>query len=230
MKRIIRFLFRTILGILAFLLLYLACAFVLSWIGVKADKDQAPDVTVYLKTNGVHADIVVPVHNQFKDWRVDVPFADTRAGDSTLGFLTFGWGDKAFYLDTPTWADLKFSTAFRAAFALSTTAMHTTYYDTMTEDETCIRFTMGAAQYQRLVNYLGKGFERDSAGRTIVIPTEARYGQHDAFYEAVGTYSLFRTCNTWANKALKESGQRACLWTPADKGIFYQYRDLKKKD
>ncbi|RYZ32086.1 MAG: TIGR02117 family protein, partial [Sphingobacteriales bacterium] len=199
MKKILRFLLRIFLGILGFLILYAICSFVFSWITVKAETGQAPDVTVYLKTNGVHADIVVPVKNEFRDWTPDVPYADTRAGDSTLGYLAFGWGDKAFYLDTPTWADLKFSTAFRAAFALSTTAMHTTYYDTLVVDKSCIRFTMGAAQYRRLVDYLDKGFERDSLGRTIVIPTEARYGNNDAFYEGVGTYSLFRTCNTWAN-------------------------------
>ncbi|HXU27639.1 MAG TPA: DUF2459 domain-containing protein, partial [Bacteroidia bacterium] len=49
-------------------------------------------------------------------------------------------------------------------------------------------------------------------------------GDNDSFYEAVGVYGLFYTCNTWANNGLKYCGQKACLWTPFEKGIFYQYR------
>ena len=50
------------------------------------------------------------------------------------------------------------------------------------------------------------------------------YGKNDAFYEATGRYSLFHTCNTWTNNALKIAGQKACVWTPFDTGIFYHYQ------
>ncbi len=46
----------------------------------------------------------------------------------------------------------------------------------------------------------------------------------DAFYEAKGSYSFMKTCNTWANSALKSAGQKAALWTPSDKGIFRHYQ------
>jgi uncharacterized protein (TIGR02117 family) len=224
MKRLLKFLFRTLITIVGFVLLYLLCAWVFSRITIKAEPGQSSDVIVYLKTNGVHADIVLPVKNEFKDWSTEIPYAHTRSGDSSVSYLAFGWGDKAFYLETPTWADLKFKTAFRAAFALSNTAMHTTYYHALTEDESCVSFAMGAEQYKRLIKFIENGFEKDSSDKPIIIPTEARYGQYDAFYEATGTYSLFQTCNTWTNKALKASGQKACWWTPFDKGIFYQYK------
>ena len=224
MKKALRFLFRTLLTLISLILLYLLCAWLFSRVTVKAEQGQSPDVFVYLKTNGVHADIVLPVKNEYKDWSKEILYKHTRSGDSAVSYLAFGWGDKAFYLETPTWADLKFKTAFKAAFALSSTAMHTTYYHTLREDETCIKFPMGAEQYKRLVSYIENGFEQDSSGNPIEIPTEARYGQYDAFYEATGTYSLFKTCNTWTNNALNASGQKACWWTPFDKGIFYQYK------
>jgi hypothetical protein len=50
------------------------------------------------------------------------------------------------------------------------------------------------------------------------------YGDNDAFYEAIGSYNLFKTCNTWTNNALKSCGQKACFWTPFESGIFYQYK------
>jgi hypothetical protein len=61
-------------------------------------------------------------------------------------------------------------------------------------------------------------------GQVIQILThDDGYGTDDAFYEAKGAYDLFNTCNTWANGALKACDQKACWWTPTDKGIFHQY-------
>lgn len=224
MKKALRYLRNIILFFLGFILLYLGCAWLLSRIPVKREADQSADITFYLKTNGVHTDIIVPVRTAFKDWSKDLSYYHTRSGDSTLSYIAFGWGDRAFYLETPTWNDLKASTAFNAAFGLSSTAMHTTFYGSLQEDEHCVRRTMGNDQYKRLISFIETSFSLDPTGKPIVIPTEARYGQHDAFYEATGTYSLFHTCNTWTNNALKVSGQQACWWTPFDKGIFYQYR------
>lgn len=229
MKKILRFLLFTILSFAGLILLYLGLAWLLSRITVQKEPDQAADITFYLKTNGVHTDIIIPVRTDSKDWNKDFPVTDTRSGDTTLAFIAFGWGDKAFYLETPTWADLKASTAFKAAFGLSVSAMHITYYPVLQENENCIRRTMGKAQHERLIRFIEESIDRDANGRPIVIPTEARYGQHDAFYEAKGRYSLFRTCNTWTNNALKASGQCACWWTPFDKGIFYQYRKELKQ-
>ena len=43
------------------------------------------------------------------------------------------------------------------------------------------------------------------------------------FYEAKGSYSLFYTCNSWANQALKAANQKAALHTLTDTGIFRHY-------
>lgn len=65
--------------------------------------------------------------------------------------------------------------------------------------------------------------QTDIAGTPIAVSRAKPYGDHDAFYEAKGRYSLFHTCNTWANNALKACGQKACWWTPFSTGIRYQY-------
>lgn len=62
------------------------------------------------------------------------------------------------------------------------------------------------------------------------INTNAVYGKTDAFYEAKGKYSLFKTCNTWTNNALKASEQRACVWTIFQSGIFYQLNKIQKNN
>ena len=203
--------------------LYLAAAFGLSRIAVpKADPAAAPDVLVFLRTNGVHTDIVVPIRTEQHDWSRQLAIADTPSADASMRYVAFGWGDKGFYLDTPTWADLKFRTAFVAAFWLGSSAVHTTYFHDLTPGPDTVPLHLSRAEYARLVAYIQRSFRYDAAGRAQHIAGHS-YGRDDAFYEAHRVYSFLYTCNTWTNNALKACGQRACLWTPSDQGIFYQY-------
>ncbi len=210
----------TIVGVAA---LYLGAAFAFSRIPVaKANPNATPDVPVYLHTNGVHTDMVVPIRNQYKDWSQQLPFGNIPSGDTTMRYIAFGWGDKGFYLDTPTWADLKFSTAFVAAFWLGSSAVHATYLHSVETGPDTVPLYLTAAEYAQLVAYIQNSFRYDAAGQVQHIKGHS-YGRDDAFYEARRVYSFLYTCNTWTNNALKACGQKACLWTPSDRGIFYQY-------
>jgi uncharacterized protein (TIGR02117 family) len=203
--------------------LYLGAAFAFSAIPVaKKDPNAPADVTVFLHTNGVHTDIVLPIKTTQIDWSRQLPFANIPSQDSTMRYIAFGWGDKGFYLDTPTWADLKFSTAFVAAFWLGSSAMHTTYFHSLAPGPETIPLTLSHAEYTRLIDYIQASFRLDANGRVQHIKGHS-YGRDDAFYEAHRVYSFLYTCNTWTNNALKASGQKACLWTPSDKGIFQMY-------
>ncbi|MBK7230733.1 MAG: TIGR02117 family protein [Saprospiraceae bacterium] len=212
-----------ILSLMGFILLYLASAFILSRIAINGHLKSKDDLTIYILTNGVHTDIVVPVKTAVVDWTQWVKFEHTKAKDTTVQYVAFGWGDKGFYLETPTWAELKWSVAFKAAFALSTSAIHASFYHQLKESENCKSIRISNGQYQQLVQYIQKSFKTDQSGQSIHIGTDAHYSMHDAFYEAVGRYHLFKTCNTWANNALKSCGQKASLWTAFDTGIFYHY-------
>lgn len=215
------------ISLLTFLLLiglYLLAAFCLSRIAVPREDGSTPDVTIYILTNGVHTDIVVPAQTEQIDWFSFIPVTNTTGKDSSAAYLALGWGDKGFYLETPTWDDLKFSTAFKAAFNLSSSAMHTTYYRSMQEGADCKKIMISYAQYARLIAFIKARFDLDGNGFPIYIDTRANYGSSDAFYEAKGSYNLFYTCNTWTNNSLKSCGQKACLWTIFDTGIFYHYK------
>lgn len=227
-----------LLTLIGLLLLYLAVALISSKISVNEDAVAGNDITIFILSNGVHTDIVVPVKTDVVDWSKFVKPEHTKARDTSATYLAFGWGDKGFYLETPTWDDLKPSTAFNAAFGWGSAAMHTTYYHRLTEHEQCKKITISKGAYRRLVGYLLAGFLRTSDGQLLPIQPESayarearaagktlvyNYGRHDAFYEGVGSYSMHHTCNTWANNALKACEQKACLWTPFDFGIFWQY-------
>jgi len=209
-----------ILGVIGLISVYLISAYCLSRITVAEEKGNKKEVTIYIKTNGVHTDLVVPVRNNQMDWSKEVKFSNTLSTDTTFNYLAMGWGDKGFYMETPTWADLKASVAFKAATGLSSTAIHATYYTAVKEDSDCVKIEISREQYARLIKYIGDSFRKDANGHFINIKTNANYGKTDAFYEAKGRYSLFHTCNSWTNAGLKASRQRACLWTAFDTGIF----------
>ncbi len=224
MRKILKILLRVFLSVVGLILIYLLTAFCLSRIAVAKETGTASDVTIYIQTNGVHVDIVVPVKNAHMDWTQQVKYSNTNANDTSMQWLAFGWGDRGFYLETPTWADLKASVALNAAFGLGRSAVHSTFHRTISESESSKRIDISHEQYQRLIKYLSDSFRKDQNGNFIPILTTANYSRFDAFYEATGRYNLFFTCNTWANSGLKASGQKSCLWTPFDTGIFYHYR------
>lgn len=224
LKKHLKTLSFTILGIVSFVILYIIAVLILSRIPVNSDVAKADKgIEIYLLSNGVHTDVVVPVKSKIIDWSDKVQFQNTKSKDTTAKYLAFGWGDKGFYLNTPTWADLKFSTAFKAASGLSSSAMHCTFYKRMKEDELCRKIIITEKQYEQLAEFIQNSFQMKN-GQNVNIVTDAVYGNHDVFYEAKGSYNLFYTCNTWTNNALKSANQKACLWTVYDKGILYHYQ------
>ncbi len=223
MKRVLKIIGKFLLIFVGLVVVYALATYLLSRITIDKEPNTKEEVAIYILTNGVHTDIVMPIKNEVIDWSSEIKFEHTVSKDTTYQYLAMGWGEKGFYLETPTWADLKASVAFNAAFGLGTTAIHATFYTRMPESETCKKILISKEQYARLKDYITDSFQKDEDGHFINIKTTANYGKSDAFYEANGSYSLFHTCNTWANNALKNSGQKSCLWTAFDTGIFLKY-------
>lgn len=179
-------------------------------------------MAIYLQTNGVHTDLVLPVKNEIYDWSKQIDMRSTKSQDTTAQFIAIGWGDKGFYLETPTWADLKASTALKAAFGLSSTAMHCTFYKHITENKSRKKIEISFEQYKQLIAFINRSFKWQH-NKTVLVNTSVRYDEYDTFYEAVGTYSLFKTCNTWTNQALKAAGLKACYWAAFEQRIMDKY-------
>jgi uncharacterized protein (TIGR02117 family) len=223
LKKIGKYFLRGFLIFLGLLILYGLAVVTLPLIQVNQSMEQEKEIEIYILTNGVHTDIVCPMRNDIMDWSTMIPLENTISKQTDYQLASFGWGDKGFYLETPTWADLKFSTAFEAAFWLGETAMHVTFYRSLQESESCKKLKISRENYQLLVEYIKNSFELKNE-KLKFIETDMVYGQNDSFYDALGTYNIFFTCNTWANSALKEANQKAALWTATDSGIFRQYK------
>jgi uncharacterized protein (TIGR02117 family) len=218
-KKLLKYLAIFILSLLTYLLIVT----LLSFVSVNEDfAENHQEIPIYILTNGVHTDVVLPIKNEHYDWSNQLKFEHTKSKDTTYQYVALGWGDKGFYLETPTWADLKASTALKAATGLSSSAMHVTFYKNLKENKSCKKIQISLENYQNLIAFINKSFQIKSRD-FLKIETDAVYGKHDVFYEANGSYSLFYTCNSWANQALKAANQKAALWTISDNGIFRHY-------
>lgn len=225
MKKTLQIILKSIVAVLGLVIIYVVLALAIPYIPVqKKATNDVSEITIYIYTNGVHTDIVMPIKTDQIDWSQKILFENTTSKSTDFNYVGIGWGDKGFYLDTPTWAQLKVSTAFNAAFWLGDSAMHTTFYKSMTEGDDCKKIMITKAQYADLIKFVDSKFDKNSAGQNILIETDAVYSEDDAFYEAQGSYSFLYTCNTWTNNALKAAGQKAALWTPTDFGIFQHYK------
>jgi uncharacterized protein (TIGR02117 family) len=223
-KTALRWAGRLILAIFIFLAGYLLFALVLGLIPVNRQFEPVDEgVTIFLSSNGVHTDIVVPTESPYYNWRDLFPDEAFIAQVGQAPYLGIGWGDKGFYLETPTWAELKPSVAFRAAFVPSPTAMHVTYHlQKPIPGEKCRRITISVTQYRELIEYILSSFQKDK-DRFMLIPNKG-YGKTDNFYEAKGAYNMIKTCNMWVVGGLKRIRVRTALWSPFDKGLLYQLR------
>lgn len=218
-KKLLKYLAIFILSLLTYLLIVT----LLSFVSVNEDfAKNHQEIPIYILTNGVHTDVVLPIKNEHYDWSNQLKFEHTKSKDTTYQYVALGWGDKSFYLETPTWTDLKASTALKAATGLSSSAMHVTFYKHLKENKSCKKIQISLENYQNLIAFINKSFQTKSRD-FLKIETDAVYGKHDVFYEANGSYSLFYTCNSWANQALKAANQKAALWTISDSGIFRHY-------
>lgn len=186
---------------------------------------ERPFVTIYLVSNGVHTDIVMPMKHDVFDWHTQLNPHDTAGGSQTVAqYVAIGWGSRSFYLDTPTWADLTPTVAFKALFGLDKSALHVTFYpDAPERSERVVSYRVTRDEYRQLVQAILPSFARDEHQRPQLIP-HAHYASNDAFYEAQGTYHAYYTCNTWTNERLKISGLPSVYWTPFAHQLidFYQ--------
>ena len=204
--------------ILYFLLIpltYIVISLILSSITVdRIINNESSEKLIYLNTNGVHLDIVIPIEN------VDSSVLSGIKYKRNEQYLSFGWGDENFYINTPTWGDLTFNNAFSAMFLKSSTLLHITRYKQKRSD--WIEIKVNESELKKLNIYLLNTFDVNEDVNKIILENK-RYSSTDDFYKSKGSYSCFKTCNSWVNIGFKESGLKSCVWTPFDFGLMNKY-------
>lgn len=169
----------------------------------------ADAVTIHLDSSPVHSWLILPVAAAGHDWRHRLPaFPDGRMADR---FLSLAWGERDFFLATPTWADLDLRLALRALVAGRDTLVHVHRLDQPSGRP----IRLAPAQYRRLVAHL--------EAQMAPGPALPGYGKQDLFLPARGRYTPWRTCNQWTRDALAAAGVRVGRWTPLPQGLMWRF-------
>ncbi len=214
-------------ALIVFAATYVTAAIALGAIPVNASFTESPDgVPIYLRTNGVHAELILPTRHGSIDWSSEHPTVHMRSLPQPLEWVAFGWGDRGFFAHTPTWADLKPSTALMALSGLGPGAMHVEYIESPRAYK-AREVKINAEQYARLVAFIRASFERDAAGRPHRTNLPG-YFSTDAFYDSSVGYKFWFTCNDWVRKGLSDAGVRTAVWAPFDTALFYQLEKINR--
>lgn len=229
-RRMLRWVKRVCFLVFGLLAFYFLCVLI-GLIPVNNDFKPTEDgVQIILTSTAIHADIVLPIQHAETNWRECFP-AEHFTGDvSSATHVAIGWGDQGFFIETPTWSDLKTSTVLQALFWSSDSCLHVSYQTygrseaegvsqtELPEDAHAVKISQ--EQYAELVGYIENSFKLDEKDGFVPI-TDAAYGRNDAFYEAHGSYHLFHTCNCWAGEGLQAAGVRTGWFTPLPKTMFW---------
>jgi uncharacterized protein (TIGR02117 family) len=176
--------------------LYLAIAAIASRIPVNDDwREPDGGITIFVQTNGAHTGV---------DWRNRIHPGDAPGWSTTPRWLAFGWGDRDFYLNTPTWAEFSLLRGLRAVTGQGSTLVHVDLLEDVRPGETIRPLRLTPEEYRRRAAFIDANF----ADRRDVI---CGYGQDDVFYGARGHYSAFRTCNVWTDSAARRRSSNGAV-------------------
>ncbi|MBB6612205.1 TIGR02117 family protein [Pontibacter sp. Tf4] len=208
------------------MLLTIVTAFILSFVPVNTAVPPVPaqdSVQIYLTSNGIHTDLVLPVKTPYIDWRGKIPLEHFAGADSSFTHIGFGWGDRAFYMQTPEWSDLTIEVALDAVFWPSPSAMHVEYIRRPLRPTKHQRpINLSQKQYQQLVTYIYSSFQSQN-GHFMLIPGKG-YSATDNFYEANEKFYFPKTCNYWVNNGLKAADLKAAFFAPFPYAVMRHYR------
>jgi uncharacterized protein (TIGR02117 family) len=198
---------------------YMAAALIGSWMHVNGEwRPVSNGKTIYLHDNGIHLSFIVPRQNHLTDLDAIFPAAHLPGSPPPASYLMFGWGDRDFYLNTPSWGHLRPTHAVNALVGSGESLLHVDHLAALPKGVTAI--TVEQEAYQTILSEIVLTIK---ANASMLTPAPIKgYGNWDVFYPARGySYSALYTCNNWASSILAKAKIRTGRWTPLPFGVLW---------
>lgn len=170
------------------------------------------ETQILLLANPIHTDIALPVDDEVRVAFADLIPAGLPVDMPGVEYLIIGWGGRSFYIETPTWGDIRPLPVLKA-LTVDRSVLHVSVAGQIDRYHPSVRvLTIPEDGRSRMIEAMRASFVRD-AGGPVPIPGAA-YGLDDAFFEAHGAFNAFVGCNTWTAAMLRVAGLRTGWWTP----------------
>lgn len=201
--------------------IYFTAAVTFTLIPVNNDyKRESKGVEIFILSSDIHTEFVLPTHNETFNWQNYIVFPDSVKDHSKYSYVSFGWGDEDFYMNTPTWDDLDWKVALRSLFLPTSSVMHVTFFQyRFSNRDNVKKIILSKENYQKLIDFILNSFEKRD-DNFIELPGKG-YTKTDRFYRAKGKYTFIYTCNNWTNQGLKKAGIKTSLWAPFVESVNY---------
>ncbi|MCL2713694.1 MAG: TIGR02117 family protein [Alphaproteobacteria bacterium] len=160
--------------------------------------------------NDIHTDIAIPIDDAVRRRFAFLAGSGLPLGTPHVSHVVFGWGGRAFYLETPTWSELKPGPLLKA-LTRDDSVMHVGLTAGARErDPDVVGFDIDPEHFAQLLDFVAASF-RQGPGGPVVIP-DASYSHFDRFFESDGKFNAIVGCNSWTAAALRAAGLRTGWW------------------
>jgi uncharacterized protein (TIGR02117 family) len=180
-------------------------------------------VRIFVRSNEIHTDLVLPVCDAAEtiDWRSVFPPDDFRRNVQSHAWISLGWGNRQFYVETPTWAEFQLGTACRALLWPSESVLHVEYVSECAAGPILREVLISRADYRELASFVEASIGTRNGAGTAQTATDVSYGDADRFYTSSGRYHALNTCNQWTGRGLARAGVPVGIWTPLKAHVFF---------
>ena len=172
--------------------------------------------------NPIHTDIAVPLDDGVRRRFAFLADAGLPMDVPDARYIVFGWGGRAFYLETPTWSQLKAVPVLKA-LTLDASVMHVDVAGAIKDPHPDVAgFDIDEAHFVALLDYIAASFRQGPNGPMVV--ENSGYSTYDRFYEADGHFNALVGCNTWTAAGLRTAGLRTGWWNPIPVSLWWSLR------
>lgn len=209
--------FKGLGALAAFGLLALVGGTLLPWPLMSQEAAGVKSAEILVITNPIHTDIAIAATPEALKTFGFLREAGLPLDAPGLRWIVFGWGGRAFYLETPTWSQLK-AVPVAKALTLDSSVMHVELAGEINPALPNVKpIPVSAAQIERLYSAIKNSFAQNEP---VAIP-DAGYRDNDRFFEAKGGFNVLFGCNVWAARVLRAAGFRTGLWNPLPQSLVY---------
>ena len=183
------------------------------------DNWREPDrgIPIFVETNGVHVSLIVPISAAGEDLS-DLIRPEHLADSNLYGtHVMIGWGHRRVYRNARTWGDVKAADIASAIIGSDETTLHIYHLIDPRPASHRKRFLVTQAQFHSIMASIRSTFRLTADGRSTAYPA---YSENNLFYDSVGHYSAYTTCNEWTGAVLRKAGVRMGIWTPMPGGVM----------
>lgn len=177
-----------------------------------AEASVGGESQILLLANPIHTDIALPVDDDVRAAFADLVPSGLPVDMPGVEYLIIGWGGRSFYIETPTWGDIRPLPVLKA-LTIDRSVLHVSVAGPIDPAHPTVRpLAITQEGRRQMIAAIRASFRREG-GSPIAVPGAA-YGPDDAFFEAEGAFNAFVGCNTWTASMLRTAGVSTGWWTP----------------